>query len=54
MVLVISVVYRDLAIPVAWRIRTGPWMPNLGTLLDCLEPAVPSDMTVPVLCDRNL
>ena len=50
MALVISVVYRGLAIPVAWRIRTGPWMPNLCTLLDCLEPAVPSDMT----CDRGL
>lgn len=56
--LVVSVVYRGLAIPVAWRLRTGgqpgPWMPDLCALLDRLGPAVPSDMTVRVLCDRGL
>ena len=56
--LVVSVVYRGLAIPVAWRIRTGdqpgPWMPDLCVLLDRLGPTVPSDMTVRVLCDRGL
>ena len=56
--LVVSVVYRGLAIPVAWRIRTGgrpgPWMPDLCALLDRLGPAVPEGMTVRVLCDRGL
>ena len=56
--LVVSVVYRGLAIPVAWRIKTGgqpgPWMPDLCALLDRLGPAVPSDLTVRVLCDRGL
>ena len=56
--LVVSVVYRGLAIPVAWRIKTGgrpgPWMPDLCALLDLLGPAVPEDMTVRVLCDRGL
>ena len=53
--LVVSVVYRGLAIPVAWRIKTGgqpgPWMPDL---CDLLGPAVPEGMTVRVLCDRGL
>ncbi len=56
--LVVSVVYRGLAIPVAWRIQTGgqagPWMPDLCDLLDRLGPVVPPDMTVRVLCDRGL
>ena len=56
--LVISVVYRGLAIPVAWRLKTGgqpgPWMPDIAALLDRLGPAVPSHMTVRVLCDRGL
>ena len=34
--LVVSVVYRGLAIPVAWHIKTGgrpgPWMPDLCAL----------------------
>jgi len=56
--LVVSVVYRGLAIPVAWRIKTGgrpgPWMPDLCDLLDHLGPVVPPHMTVRVLCDRGL
>ena len=56
--LVVSVVYRGLALPVAWRLKTGgqpgPWMPDLCDLLDSLGPVVPSDMTVRVLCDRGL
>ena len=56
--LVVSVVYRDLAIPVARRIKnggqSGPWMPDLAALLDRQGPAVPSDMTVRVLGDRDL
>ena len=42
--LVVSVVYRGLAIPGAWRIKTGgqpgPWMPDLCDLLDHLGPVV--------------
>ena len=45
--LVVSVVYRGLAIP-------GPWMPDLCALLDRLGHGGPSDMTVRVLCDRGL
>ncbi|MCE2467250.1 MAG: hypothetical protein J4G06_04435 [Caldilineaceae bacterium] len=56
--LVVSVVYRGLTIPVAWRIKTGgqaePWMPDFCDLLDRLDPAVPPEMTVRVLCDRGL
>lgn len=56
--LVVSVVYRGLAIPVAWRIKPGgqpgAWMPDLCDLLDRLGPAVPAHMTVRVLCDRGL
>ena len=56
--LVVSVVYRGLALPVAWHLKTGgqpgPWMPDLCALLDRLGPAVPADMTVRVLCDRGL
>ncbi len=55
--LVVSVVYRGLALPVAWRLKPGgqpgPWMPALGALLDRLGTAIPSDMTVRVLCDRT-
>ncbi len=56
--LVVSVVYRGLAIPVAWRIKTGgqlgPWIADLCDLRDCLGPVVPPHMTVRVLCDRGL
>ena len=56
--LVVSVVYRGLAIPVAWRLKAGgqpgPWMPDLCALLDRLGPMVPPAMTVRVLCDRGL
>ena len=43
MALVVSVVYRGLAVPVTWRIKTrgqpGPWMPDLAALRDHLGPA---------------
>ena len=56
--IVISVVYRGCAIPVAWRIRRanqrGAWMDPIVELLRALAPAVPEDMTVIVLCDRGL
>ena len=56
--IVISVVYRSCAIPVAWRIlpanQRGAWMDPIVELLQALAPAVPEDMTVIVLCDRGL
>lgn len=56
--LVISVLYRGNAIPVAWHIlpanEPGQWMAPILVLLDRLAPAVPSTMTVLVLADRGL
>ena len=56
--IVISVVYRSCAIPVAWRIhratQRGSWMDPTVELLRQLAPAVPRDMTVIVLCDRGI
>ncbi len=56
--LVVSGVYRGLAIPVAWCLKpggqAGPWRPDRWALLDRLGPAVPASMTVRVLCDRGL
>ena len=56
--IVISVVYRGCAIPVAWRIhlatQPGSWMDPIVELLQQLAPAVPEEMTVIVLCDRGI
>ena len=56
--IVISVVYRSCAIPVAWSIRRatqrGSWMDPTVELLQELAPAVPQEMTVIVLCDRGI
>ena len=56
--IVISVVYRGCAIPVAWRIHRathrGSWMDPMVELLRELAPAVPQEMTVIVLCDRGI
>ena len=56
--IVISVVYRGGAIPVAWRIhratQRGSWMDPTVELLRKLAPAVPREMTVIVLCDRGI
>lgn len=56
--LVISVLYRGSAIPVAWHImpanQEGAWMPEILRLLRQLRPALPSEMTVLVLADRGL
>lgn len=57
-VLAISVLYRGSAIPVAWTILpgtgSGPWMPQICTLLERLRPAVPASMAVLVLADEGL
>ena len=56
--LVVSVLYRGSAIPVAWHIRPatqpGAWLPPLQALLRQLAPAVPPTFTVLVLTDRGL
>lgn len=57
-VVTISVLYRDSAIPVAWHVtaanRPGAWLAPLLGLLDTLAPAVPATQTVVVLADRGL
>ena len=56
--LVVSVLYRGSAIPVAWAIlpgnEPGPWLKPILRLLRCLRPAVPPGWTVLVLADRGL
>ena len=56
--LVISVVYRSCAIPVAWRImpanKRGEWMEPIADMLRTVSEAVPEEMTVVVMCDRGL
>jgi Transposase DDE domain len=56
--LVVSVLYRGGAIPVAWAIlpanAPGPWLEPILGLLGRLGPAVPTGWTVLVLADRGL
>lgn len=56
--IVISVVYRSCAIPIAWHIlpanKPGEWISPTLELLELLAPAVERDMTVIVMCDRGL
>lgn len=58
MVLVVSVLYRGSALPVAWHVlpanRPGAWMPHILRLLRQLRPVVPQGMQVLVLADRGL
>src|SRR5690349_6833686 len=56
--LVVSVLYRGSAIPVAWAVlpgnAPGAWMGPVLRLLRLLRPAVPAGWTVLVLADRGL
>jgi len=56
--LVVSVLYRGSAIPVAWHIlpanQPGAWMGPILRLLRLLRPALPPGSTVLVLADRGL
>ena len=56
--IVISVVYRSCAIPVAWHIlhanRPGGWISPIVSLLELLSSAVPQTMPVLVMYDRGL
>jgi hypothetical protein len=57
-VLVVSVVYRGCAIPVAWvvlpMLKKGAWRPHWLRLLRQVRAAMPRGMTVIVLADRGL
>jgi hypothetical protein len=57
-VLVVSVVYRGLGLPVAWVVlpanMKGAWRKEWLRLLRLLRPAIPPDYTVIVLADRGL
>ncbi len=57
-VLVISVVYRGCAIPVAWKVvgaeQKGAWEPHWMKLLTKLAGSVPEHWTVIVMSDRGL
>jgi hypothetical protein len=56
--LVVSVLYRGSAIPVAWAVLPGnvpgPWLGTILRLLRRLRPAVPAGWRVLVLADRGL
>ncbi len=56
--LVVSVLYRGCAIPVAWHIlpanTRGPWIGPITGLLQSLEPSIPKHMSVLVMTDRGL
>jgi hypothetical protein len=56
--LVVSVLYRGCAIPVAWCIlpanKKSPWIEPLMELLSSLAPAVGPDLEVVVMTDRGL
>jgi hypothetical protein len=56
--LVVSVLYRGAAVPVAWAVLPanvpGPWLGRILRLLRLLHPAVPSGWRVLVLADRGL
>ena len=56
--IVISVLYRSCAIPIAWHIlpanRPGEWIAPVVELLKLLSSAMPEDKTVLVMCDRGL
>ena len=57
-VLVISVVYRGCAIPVAWKVvrahEKGTWRPHWEALFTQLRGSVPPDWAVRVCADRGL
>ncbi len=56
--LVVSVLYRGSAIPIAWTIlpanRSGAWIPEILRLLQLLAPEVSKSMEVLVMTDRGL
>lgn len=57
-ILCVSVVYGKTALPVAWKIvaahEVGAWHPYWVALLAALRPAMSTNQTVYVVCDRGL
>jgi hypothetical protein len=57
-ILAVSVVVSQTAIPVAWHIQygstQGEWAPIWKRLLDVLQPALPNDWSIYVLTDSGL
>lgn len=57
-VLVISVVYRGCAIPVAWQVlpaeKAGSWKKPWLDLFSCFQGVIPEDWVVRVMADRGL
>lgn len=57
-ILVVSVLYRGTAIPVAWHVQHGlarrSWVAVLVRLLAQLQPVIPAELPVLVLADRGL
>jgi hypothetical protein len=57
-ILVVSVVYKGCAVPIAWKIllanKPHAWKPEWLALLDLVAPALPADWQVVVLTDRGL
>jgi hypothetical protein len=57
-ILVVSVVYKGCAIPIAWKVLPAntkhAWKPEWLALLDLVAPALPADWQVLVLTDRGL
>ena len=57
-ILAVSIVYKDTAIPIAWKIlpanRKHAWKPEWPALLDLVAPAIPAEWQVIVLTDRGL
>ena len=57
-VLAVSVVYRGVAIPVAWKVmvgnQPGRWKPEWLRLLRLIHRAIPAEMMVIVLSDRGI
>lgn len=57
-VLAVSVLYRGVAIPVAWKVlvgnKPGRWKPEWLRLLRLIHRAIPAEMTVIVMSDRGI
>ena len=57
-VLAVSVVYRGVAIPLAWKVlvgnQPGSWKPEWLRLLRLIHRAIPAEMMVIVLSDRGI
>jgi hypothetical protein len=57
-ILTVSVVFREIGIPVAWKVflakHKQPWQAEWVSLITLLQSCIPADWTVLVLADRGL